>query len=972
MPDTTSRWFAKPLNFIVKHTLLLLSLMSITVMLVAFSYLSRSSEQATQDSAITSAQHYLQALAEFRTLYTTEVVQVAKRYGLKVSHDYRHQDNAIPLPATLSMALGERIGGHQSGAKSFLYSAYPFPWRQQEQRQRLLQPFARDAWRQLNAKPEQPFYRFEDYDGRPSIRFAVADRMREACVNCHNSHPATPKNDWRVGDVRGVLEVVLPINQVQAQTQSSLRATFLVLGLMALLLALVLWIVFTRLQRDKRQLTASNQALNTQKEEIERQSLIIGDNHQRLEKHAAELEQANRHRSDFLACMSHEIRTPMNGVIGMLGLLLNGELNPEQLRKAKVAQSSAGSLLALVNDILDFSKVETGQLNLECVDFNLHSLLNELGQTMAFRAEAKGLELILDTTDIQHSMVKGDPGRLRQILTNLASNAIKFTEQGEVVIRAGLQQTDTKNLNFTCSVCDTGIGIPADQHAKIFETFVQVDASTTRQYGGTGLGLALCQQLCQQMEGGISVSSGVAKGSCFEFHINLQTSQQSCQLVPRVAVDRLRILIVDDNATNREVLRGQLQHWGVKVVEAASASAALQILVTTDEQASLQPFDLALVDMQMPGIDGAQLAQTLQADTRFNDLKLVMMTSMASRGDAEYFANLGFSAYFPKPVSPNDLLNAIAVLIDGGQALQQATPLVTQHYLQSLQYEPGSREYMPVSPQWSSNYRLLLVEDNNINQQVALGVLEDLGLTADTAIDGIDALHMLKSSKQEQTYNLVLMDCQMPEMDGYEATRRIRAGKAGADYQSIPIIAITANAMAGDREKCLAAGMNDYLSKPIDAELLLETLMKWLPSEKPQRVGTTQPVPTSAPTEVPEAGLGATVAEAPKVLWDKAASLKRVGGKTERLNILLGLFMKDMPERMVSLQRAVDDCDLKEVQQLAHTVKGVAANLGALTLQELANQIQYCHEPHQLTGLMAAAQLAYQTVTEEFNRHLET
>ncbi len=833
MVERAKSWLARLVEFVTRHTLLLISLVTITSMFMAFVYLSGESKKIMRETSIIGAQRYLEALAEFRTLYTSEVVKTAKKHGLMVTHDYLNQAAAIPLPATFSMKLGERIGAHQSGAKTFLYSPYPFPWRKQENSRLFSQPFVQSAWKQLQETPKKPFYRFENYNGRPSIRFAVADQLRESCVNCHNSHPDTPKNDWAVGDVRGVLEVILPINVAQTQSENNLRATFLVLTLMTVLLALVLSVVFTRLSKDTQALSSKNLGLKRQQAEIESQNNSITQANEQLQKRSIELEQAMQTKSEFLACMSHEIRTPMNGVLGMLGLLLKESLTKSQQHKANLAQSSAQSLLVLINDILDFSKIDAGKLELETIDFNLVKMLNEVTQTMALRVEDKDLELVLDTAQIHTPMIKGDPGRIRQIITNLLGNAIKFTEQGEVVVRASIQahQVNQEQITLTCSVTDTGIGIPEEQHASLFEVFTQVDASTTRKYGGTGLGLSICKKLCQQMGGDIQVTSTTEKGSCFEFNLSLLKSQKVCQAIPTAKIKDLLILIVDDNYTNLEVLRGQLEYWGAQVIAVNSGLGALKILEKHHQNRNRQAINLALIDMQMPEMDGAQLASKLQSDSRFDTLKLIMMTSMTRHGDAQFFANLGFSGYFSKPVSPSDLFDALVVITEGGDILQQASPLVTRHYLRALDHDHAPAYDEKVDPALTVNgeaCRVLLVEDNQINQLVAMNTLENLGLKVEVANNGIKALKMLNASPQHAPYNLILMDCQMPQMDGYETTKAIRKGDGSNRYCKVIVIAMTANAMKGDREKCLAVGMDDYISKPFKENELQSILARWL------------------------------------------------------------------------------------------------------------------------------------------------
>lgn len=541
-------------------------------------------------------------------------------------------------------------------------------------------------------------------------------------------------------------------------------------------------------------------------------------------------ESAAQTKSEFLASMSHEIRTPMNGVIGMLNILQQGSLDADQRHKVELAKASADGLLSLINDILDFSKVEAGKLDLEILTFDLRKLVGEVAEAISYKTQEKDLELILDVVNVEHSMVEGDPGRIRQILNNLLSNAIKFTHEGEIVVRAQLEKVH-QQLKFTCSVQDTGIGIEPEKLSSLFDSFTQVDASTTRKYGGTGLGLAITKQLCELMGGNITVTSEPDKGSCFEFNVLLEPSEHSEIVLPTVNIENTPILIVDDNVTNLAVLSSQLKHWGASVTEAESAEQALKRLEENLEKPNEAHFKVAFLDMQMPNMDGAELGRKIRANPKYAALKLVMMTSMSSRGDAEFFKNIGFEAYFPKPSTTSDIFDSLAVLLDDGEALHAATPLVTHQYLQGLHHT----EAQDITPKWPAQSRILLVEDNYINQAVASALLETMGLASDTAENGLEAINALKKAPYNSPYTLILMDCQMPELDGYEATQRIRDHAAGENYSTIPIIAMTANAMRGDRETCLAAGMDDYLSKPIDADLLKEMLEKWLISQPKDR-----------------------------------------------------------------------------------------------------------------------------------------
>jgi len=493
-----------------------------------------------------------------------------------------------------------------------------------------------------------------------------------------------------------------------------------------------------------------------------------------------------------------------------------------------VAQSSAESLLTLINDILDFSKVDSGKMELEFIDFNLRNMLGGFAEAMGLQAEQKGLELILDVTQIDESLVRGDPGRLRQILTNIVGNAIKFTTVGEIVIHAELHSIDDQLWQFNCRIEDTGLGIPEDKMSILFDSFSQVDASTTRKYGGTGLGLAIVKKLAKLMSGGISVSSEHGKGSCFVINIQLQKSNKSQQVIPQVDMQKLNILVVDDNATNREVLCGQFEYWGAKVVSVNGGQQALDVCNKRIQKTDIDFFDIAFLDMQMPDMDGAELGKKLKQDQRFSKMKLVMMTSMAHQGQARHFADIGFSAYFSKPTTTSDLFDALSVVAEDGKALQQADPLVTKHYLKSLK-RSDSGTSSNLHKESFNNTRVLIVEDNHVNQLVATGILNGHGFKMiDIAANGFEAITSLQESPEDAPYAVVLMDCLMPEMDGYEASRQIRAGKAGERNKLIPIIAMTANAMEGDREKCLKSGMNDYLSKPIDPELLISKLREWL------------------------------------------------------------------------------------------------------------------------------------------------
>jgi len=652
---------------------------------------------------------------------------------------------------------------------------------------------------------------------------------------------------------------------------------------------------------------------------------VMRENARKLLKQATEsAEQNSQLKGEFLASMSHEIRTPMNGVLGMLGLLLNTELNDDQLHKAALAKSSAESLLVLINDILDFSKVEAGKMNLEYIDFNLRGMFGEFTESMALRAHEKNLELILDLTDIEYSMVKGDPGRIRQILTNIVGNAIKFTSSGEVRISASMTPVNTDLLELKCRIEDTGIGIPENNLKSLFDTFTQVDASTTRKYGGTGLGLAICKKLCELMNGEIYIESEEGKGSCFTFTVELQKSTQSQKVLPLIDISKLCILIVDDNKTNREVLRGQLEHWGANVYEASGAAQALEILNTKTQ------FDVALLDMQMPDMDGAELGKQIKSNKALSELKLVMMTSISNSDEIDFFAKIGFDAYFPKPATTSDLFNALNVVVDNGEARHSASPIVTHNYLQTL-----------IPTNTNLNIKLLLVEDNKVNQLVAVGILNELGYKADVVNNGKEAIEALKKSHIESPFNLILMDCQMPILDGYKTTQAIRSGEAGQRNTDILIIAMTANVMQGDREKCINCGMNDYLGKPIDPLSLQEKLKLWLNGKNNQKIQMDSIKLTNKEEEILQVPNNVNNENTESlVAWDQDGALKRVLNKEKLLKSLIEIFLTEMPVRLIELKTAVNNQDSESIKSVSHTIKGVAANLSALKLQHFSFELE--------------------------------